>query len=213
MINELIDRLVMNFDVQSLEFKRTYFTSLKICLYHLHRLARPMSNESCEHLTSLILYHILLIVREYLRLFIYEPTNRNFVDAAQEILQQTSFMENLDVKRIKYLGDHLANNIHYQLISFMRLIDWITNIIFALLSYFQSPISSHGLICGKIVTDVNQLQWLRELIIYCYILQQMKRIPACQITNLFFNGQRDLLKDIYHTLTRFSQRIESKIFH
>lgn len=212
MINELIDRLVMNFERQSLEFKRMYFVRFKECLYHLDRLARPTSKDSCEHLTSLIIYHILCIVREYLRLFIYETTNRNFVDAAQEILQQPSFMQNIDIKRIKYLGDQFAENNRYQLISFMRLIDWMTNIIFSLLSYFQSQRSSHWLTCGNILTDVSQLQWLRELIIYCSILHQMNKIPACQITNLYLGSQRDLLRDIYHTLTKFSQRIEGKIF-
>ncbi len=204
-INELIDRLVSNFQVQTLEFKRIYFVRFKECLYHLHHLACPLTNDSCEHLTSLIIYYILLIVRDYLRLFIYEPTNRNFVDAVQEILQQTSFMQNIDLKRIKYLGDRSISIDQYQLISFTRLIDWITDILFYLIGYFQSQKTSQY---EHLFTDINQLQWLRELIIYCYILHQMDKISHCKIANL--NGEKNLLKNIYHSLTKFSHRIEGK---
>ncbi|CAF4746086.1 unnamed protein product, partial [Rotaria sp. Silwood2] len=80
-INELVDQLVIRYDEQTIEFKRNYFTRFKQCLYHLHRLACPFSIDSCEHLTSLLVYLVLLIVRDYLRLFIYEPTNRNFVES------------------------------------------------------------------------------------------------------------------------------------
>jgi hypothetical protein len=214
-LNELIDRLVFNFDVQTLEFKRIYFVRFKQCLYHLHRLACPLIKDSCEHLTSLILYYILLIIRDYLRLFIYEPTNRNFVDAAQEILHQTSFMQNIDLKRIKYLGDLSVSIDQCQLISFTRLIDWITDILFNLIGYFQLQKLSQFLTCEHIFTDINQLQWLRELIIYFHILHQMNKIPHCKIANLKLqetNGEKSILKDIYHSLTKFSHRIEGKYY-
>jgi len=221
-INQLIDRLVINFDNQTIEFKRIYFIRFKECLYHLHRLAFPYTKDSCEHLTSLLVYYILLIMRDYLRLFIYEPTNRNFVDAAQEILHQTSFIQNIDTKRIKYLGDRSTNIDHYQLISFTRLIDWMTDVIFYLIGYFQSQHISQWLTCQHLFMDSKQIQWLRELMIYFYILNKMNKIPNCKISNLRSfsqrqqqtansNGQKDILKDIYHSLTKFGQRIEGKI--
>jgi hypothetical protein len=219
-INQLIDRLVKNFEIQTLEFKRIYFIRFKECLYHLHRLLSPFTNDSCEHLTSLLIYYILLIVRDYLRLFIYEPINRNFVDAAQEILHQTSFIQNIDIKRIKYLGDQTINIDQYQLISFTRLIDWITDIIFYLIGYFQSEKILQWLTCQNIFMDSKQIQWLRELMIYFYILNKINKIPNCKISNLKLisqrqqttnlNEQKDILKDIYHSLTKFHQRIEGK---
>ena len=63
---------------QTIEFKRQYFLRFKQCLYHLHRLAAPISNECCEHLTSLLVYQVLLIVRDYLKFFVNEQNNRNF---------------------------------------------------------------------------------------------------------------------------------------
>jgi hypothetical protein len=200
-----------------LELKRIYFIRFKECLYHFHRLACPSTKDSCEHLTSLLIYYILLIVRDYLRLFIYEPTNRNFVDITQEILQQTSFVQNIDIKRIKYLGDQSINVDYYQLISFTRLIDWITDLIFYLIGHFQLQGISRWLTCENLFTDSKQLQWLRELIIYCYILNKMNKIPHCKISNLRLqqpatnsNGKKEILKDIYHSLTKFSQRIDGK---
>jgi hypothetical protein len=231
-INELIDRLVKHYDDQTLEFKRIYFPRFKECLYHLHRLACPFTNDSCEHLTSLLVYHVLLITRDYLRLFIYEPTNRNFVDAAQEILQQTSFIQNIDIKRIKYLGDQPVTNgritidpQHYQLISFTTLINWISDIIFYLISYLQTQHMPEWLTCKSLFTDSKQLQWLRELIIYFYILNKMNKIPCSKIAHLQLmsqtedsqqttnqNGQKDVLRDVYNSLTRLSQKLEGKIF-
>ncbi|CAF3396184.1 unnamed protein product [Rotaria sp. Silwood1] len=223
-INQLIDRLAINYESQSLEFKRLYFIRFKECLYHLHRLVRPFTKESCEHLITLLIYYVLLVVRDYLRLFIYEPTNRNFVDAAQEILQQTSFIQNIDVKRIKYLGDQtIVNEInpidpnHYQLISFTLLINWVCDIIFYFIGYLQSQQISSWLTCQNIFTDSKQLQWLREFIIYIYILNKMNKIPFSNIARLQLssqqqtinsNEQKDILKEIYHTLTKFSQKIE-----
>jgi hypothetical protein len=214
-INELIDRLVNNFDGQTLEFKRIYFNRFKECLCHLHRLACPLKKDHCEHLISLLVYHILLIVRDYLRLFIYEPTNRNFVDAAQEILQQTSFTQNIDIKRIKYLGDLSETNDNYQLASFTTLINWISDIIFYLIGYLQSQQIPHWLTCENLFTDSKQLQWLREFVIYFYILNKVNRIPCSKMTRIHqqtinANGEKDILKDIYHSLTKFSQKIEGK---
>ncbi|CAF0996902.1 unnamed protein product [Rotaria sordida] len=223
-INQLIDRLVINYEVQTLEFKRLYFIRLKECLYHLHRLARPFTKDSCEHLISLLIYHVLLVVRDYLRLFIYEPTNRNFVDAAQEILQQTTFIQNIDIKRIKYLGDQTiineTNTIdpnHYQLISFTLLINWVCDIIFYFIGYLQSQQISSWLTCQNLFTDSKQLQWLREFIIYIYILNKMNKIPCSKIAHLQLfsqqqttnsNEQKDIFKDIYLSLTKFSHKIE-----
>lgn len=215
LINQIINRLVKNFENQSIEFKRIYFIRFKECMYHFHRLSSPISKDSCEHLNSLLIYYILLIVRDYLRLFIYEPSKRNFVDAAQEILHQTSFIQNLDAKRIKYLGDPLLNIDQYQLISFTRLIDWITDIIFHLIEYFRSQQVSQRLICEHLFSDSIQLQWLRELMIYICVLNKINKIPNCKISNLQIinsNDQKDILKDIYHSLTKFSQRIESNFF-
>ncbi|CAF4228712.1 unnamed protein product, partial [Rotaria sordida] len=225
-INQLIDRLVINYEVQTLEFKRLYFIRLKECLYHLHRLARPFTKDSCEHLISLLIYHVLLVVRDYLRLFIYEPTNRNFVDAAQEILQQTTFIQNIDIKRIKYLGDQTiineTNTIdpnHYQLISFTLLINWVCDIIFYFIGYLQSQQISSWLTCQNLFTDSKQLQWLREFIIYIYILNKMNKIPCSKIAHLQLfsqqqttnsNEQKDIFKDIYLSLTKFSHKIEGK---
>ncbi|CAF2525529.1 unnamed protein product [Rotaria sp. Silwood2] len=223
-INQLIDRLVTNYEAQTLEFKRLYFIRFKECLYHLHRLVRPYTKDSCEHLNSLLIYHVLLVVRDYLRLFIYEPTNRNFVDAAQEILQQTSFIQNIDIKRIKYLGDQTiiseTNPIdpnHYQLISFTLLINWVSDILFYFIGYLQSQQISTWLTCQNVFTDSKQLQWLREFIIYIYILNKMNKIPCSKIAHLQLfsqqppansNEQKDILKDIYQSLTKFSQKIE-----
>jgi len=220
-INQLVDRLVTNYKSQTLELKRIHFIRFKECLYHLHRLASPSTKDSCEHLTSLLIYYVLLIVRDYLRLFIYEPTNRNFVDAAQEILHQPSFIQNIDVKRIKYLGDQLntdeINPNHYQLMSFTLLINWITDIIFYLISYLKLQQIPQWLTCQNLFMDSKQLQWLSELMIYFYILNKMNKIPCSKIAHLQVfseqrtinsNGQKDILKDIYHCLTKFSQSLE-----
>jgi hypothetical protein len=205
----------MNYECQTLEFKRIYFYRFKECLYHIHRLAYPFHTDNCEHLISLLVYHVLLIVRDYLRLFIYEPTNRNFVDAAQEILQQPTFIQNIDVKRIKYLGDQSPINDYYQLAPFTTLINWISNIIFYLIGYLQSQKLPQGLNCENLFTDSRQLQWLREFVIYFYILNKVNKIPCSKIAQIHqqtisLNGQKDILKDIYHSLTKFSQKIEGK---
>ncbi|CAF1264553.1 unnamed protein product [Adineta steineri] len=238
-INELVDQLVVRYDEQTIELKRNYFVRFKQCLYHLHRLACPFSMDSCEHLTSLLVYHILLIVRDYLRLFIYEPTNRNFADSAQEILQQSSFIQNIDIKRIKYLGDQPITNDsttidprHYQLISFTSLVNWILDIIFYLIGYLQLQQMPQWLTCKHFFNDARQLQWLREFIIYFYILNKMNKIPYSKIAHIQpvsqtvqtsqdsqqqqqqqstnQNTQKDLLKDIYNSLSKLTQRIETQ---
>lgn len=236
-INELVDQLVLRFDEQTIEFKRNYFARFKQCLYHLHRLASPFSTDSCEHLTSLLVYHILLIVRDYLRLFIYEPTNRNFVESAQDIIQQIILIQNIDIKRIKYLGDQpLTNDLppidprHYQLISFTLLINWISDLIFYLIGYLQLQQMPQWLTCKNFFNDSRQIQWLRELIIYFYILNKMNKIPYSKIAHIqpisqtiqpSQDGQqqttnqptqKDVLKDIYNSLSKLVQKIESKIF-
>jgi hypothetical protein len=228
-INEIIDQLVRRYDEQIIELKRNYFVRFKQCLYHLHRLAYPYSMDSCEHLTSLLVYHVLLIVRDYLRLFIYEPTNRNFVDTAQEILQQTSFIQNLDIKRIKYLGDQsiiidsqIIDPRHYQLISFTSLINWISDIIFYLISYLQLQQIPQWLTFKHFFNDSRQIQWLREFLIYFYILNKMNKIPYSKIAHLQpisqdsqqstnnQSTQKDVLKDIYNSLSKFTQKLETQ---
>ncbi|UJR36316.1 hypothetical protein I4U23_029044 [Adineta vaga] len=224
-INQLIDRVVINYESQSLEFKRTHFIRFKECLYHLHRLACPLSTDSCEHLTSLLVYHVLLIVRDYLRLFIYEPTNRNFVDATKEILQQSSFIQNIDQQRIKYLGDQENAN-PYQLISFTLLVNWITDIIVYCIGFLRTQRLSSCLSCKNLFNDPSQLQWLRELLIYFYILNRINRIPNSKIAQIEFftekqqkeqqqqtnnvNQLKDILKDMYHSLTKYNQILESQ---
>jgi hypothetical protein len=236
-INELVDQLVRRYDEQTTEFKRIYFSRFKQCLYHLHRLASPFSMDSCEHLTSLLVYHVLLIVRDYLRLFIYEPTNRNFVDSAQEILQQISFIQNIDIKRIKYLGDQpitidstTIDPRHYQLISFTSLVNWISDILFYLIGYLQLQQIPQWLTCKHFFNDYRQIQWLREFIIYFYILNKMNKIPYSKIAHLQpvtqnvqtpqdsqqsqttnQSTQKDVLKDIYNSLTKLTQKIEGNI--
>ncbi|CAF4706637.1 unnamed protein product, partial [Rotaria sp. Silwood1] len=232
-INELIDQLVIRYDEQIIDIKRNYFIRFKQCLYHLHRLSCPFSIDNCEHLTSLLVYHILLIVRDYLRLFIYEPTNRNFVDSAQEILQQTLFIQNIDIKRIKYLGDQSIINDsitidprHYQLISFTSLINWISDIIFYLIGYLQLQQIPQWLTCKHFFNDSKQIQWLREFIIYFYILNKMNKIPYTKIAHIQpitqniqtsqdsqqqttnQSTQKDILKDIYNSLSKLIQKIE-----
>ena len=238
-INELVDQLVARYDELTIELKRNYFVRFKQCLYHLHRLAAPFSIESCEHLTSLLVYHILLIVRDYLRLFIYEPTNRNFVDSAQEILQQPSFIQNIDIKRIKYLGDQpLSPEIttidprHYQLISFTSLINWISDIIFYVIGYLQLQQIPQWLTCKQFFNDSRQIQWLREFIIYFYILNKMNKIPYSKIAHIQpvsqttqttqdpqqqttptnTSPQKDVLKDIYNSISRLTQKIDGNFY-
>lgn len=232
-INDLIEQLIKRYDEQPIEWKRIYFVRFKQTLYHLHRLACPSSAECSEHLTSLLVYHVLSIVRDYFKLFIYEPTNRTFVDSAQEFLQQTSAIQNLDIKRIKYLGDQpmtIDNQTidprHYQLISFTSLINWISDIIFYLISYLQSPQVPQWLTCKYFFNDARQIQWLRELLIYIYILNKLNKIPYSKISqiqpasptnqdassNTSTSNQKDLLKDIYNTLSKLTQRIEFQKF-
>ncbi len=231
-INELVDQLVTRYDEQTIELKRNNFVRFKQCLYHLHRLACPFSMDSCEHLTSLLVYHILLIVRDYLRLFIYEPTNRNFVDSAQEILQQTSFIQNIDLKRIKYLGDQpitidsiTIDPRHYQLISFTSLINWISDIMFYLIGYLQLQQIPQWLTCKHFFNDSKQIQWLREFMIYFYILNKMNKIPYSKIAHIQpvsqtvqtsqdsqqQTTQKDVLKDIYNSLSRLTQKIDGML--
>lgn len=228
LINQIIDQLVLDFEAQDLEFKRFYFIRLKECLYHLHRLACPYTLESAEHLVSLLLYHVLLITRDYLRLFIYEPSNRNFVDATQEILQQPSFTQHIDVKRIKYLGDQIVRTenmtidpSHYELISFTLMINWISDLLFSFISCLQTQRFPLWLTCQNLLTDPRQLQWLRELMVYIYILQKMNKISASKITSLVLTAQQraaqsneqvDIVKDIYHSLSRFTQKLEGICF-
>ncbi|CAF3255340.1 unnamed protein product [Rotaria socialis] len=234
-INELIDQLVTRYDEQPIELKRNYFARFKQCLYHLHRLASPFSTESCEHLTSLLVYHILIIVRDYLRLFIYEPTNRNFVDSAQEILQQTLFIQNVDIKRIKYLGDQpltidstTIDPKNYQLISFTSLINWISDIIFYLIGYLQLQQIPQWLSCKHLFNDSRQIQWLREFIIYFYILNKMNKIPYSKLAHIQpisqtaqtsqdsqqqtnnLSTQKDILKDLYNCLSKLNQKIDAQ---
>ena len=231
MINELVDQLVKRYDEQSIELKRTCFVRFKQCLYHLHRLACPYSIDSCEHLSSLLVYHVLLIVRDYLRLFIYEPTNRNFVDSVPEILQQTTFFQNFDVKRIKYLGDQpitidsqTIDPRHYQLISFTSLINWISDIIFYVISYLQLQQIPQWLTCKQFFNDSRQIQWLRELLIYFYVLNKINKIPYSKIAHIQPTSQtsqdsqaqpttqKDVLKDIYNSLSKLMQRIDGQKF-
>jgi hypothetical protein len=43
----------------------------------------------------------------------------------------------------------------------------------------------------------------------------MNKIPHCKIANLKLqqtNGEKSILKDIYHSLTKFSHRIEGKYY-
>lgn len=232
-INELVDQLVKHYDEQTIELKRNYFVRFKQCLYHLHRLASPFSMDSCEHLTSLLVYHVLLIVRDYLRLFIYEPSNRNFVDSIQEILQQTTFIQNLDIKRIKYLGDQpitidsqTIDPRHYQSISFTSLINWISDIIFYLISYLQLQQIPQWLTCKNFFNDSRQIQWLREFLIYFYILNKMNKIPYSKISHIQPTTQtsqdsqqttttnpltqKDVLKDIYNSLSKLIQKIDGQ---
>ncbi|CAF4560585.1 unnamed protein product, partial [Rotaria sp. Silwood2] len=234
-INELVDQLVIRYDEQTIEFKRNYFTRFKQCLYHLHHLACPFSIDSCEHLTSLLVYLVLLIVRDYLRLFIYEPTNRNFVESAQEILQQTLFIQNIDIKRIKYLGDQpitidsiTVDPRQYQLITFTSLINWISDIIFYLIGYLQLQQIPQWLTCKHFFNDSRQIQWLREFIIYFYILNKMNKIPYTKIAHIQPISQnvqtsqdsqqqttnqltqKDILKDIYNSLSKLIQKIEER---
>ncbi|CAF0938009.1 unnamed protein product [Adineta ricciae] len=234
-INDLVDQLVARYDELSIELKRSYFVRFKQCLYHLHRLAAPFSTESCEHLTSLLVYHILLIVRDYLRLFIYEPTNRDFVDSIQEILQQPSFIQNIDAKRIKYLGDQplppeltTIDPRHYQLISFTSLVNWISDIIFYLIGYLQLQQMPQWLTCKQFFNDYRQIQWLREFLVYFYVLNKMNKIPYTKIahiqpvsqtvqtasdsqaTTANTSPQKDVLKDIYNSLSRLTQKIEGQ---
>lgn len=216
-INELINRLVANYDAQSLESKRAYFPRFKACLYQLHRLVSPFTQDSGEHLTSLLVYHVLLLVRDYLRLFIYEGTNRNFADAAQEILRQPSFIQNVDPQRIKYLGDATQADAH-QLISFTLLVNWTTDIIVYLLGYIQSQIIPPHLPCQYLFTDATQIQWLRELMIYFYILNKVNRIPCSRISQLQHlthqqaHGSGDMLKSVYHSLTKYGQFLDGKFY-
>jgi hypothetical protein len=69
--------------------------------------------------------------------------------------------------------------------------------------------------------DSKQLQWLSELMIYFYILNKMNKIPCSKIAHLQVfseqrtinsNGQKDILKDIYHCLTKFSQSLEGRFY-
>jgi hypothetical protein len=221
-LNELVNQLVKRYDEQTIELKRKNFIRFKQCLYHLHRLASPFSMDSCEHLTSLLVYHVLLIVREYLRLFTYEPTERNFVDLAQEVLQQTTFIQNLDIKRIKYPGDQpitidsqTIDPRSYQLISFTSLINWISDIIFYLISYLQLQQIPQWLTCKHLFTDSRQIQWLREFLIYFYVLNKMNKIPYSKIahiqpTSQDSQTQKDILKDIYNSLSKLTQKIEGQ---
>jgi hypothetical protein len=223
-INELVNQLVKRYDEQSIELKRKYFIRFKQCLYHLHRLASPFSNENCEHLTSLLVYHVLLIVRDYLRLFTYEPTERNFVDLAQDILQQSTFIQNLDIKRIKYPGDQpitidsqTIDPRPYQLISFTSLVNWISDIIFYLINYLQLQQIPPWLTCKQLFNDIRQIQWLREFLIYFYVLNKMNKIPYSKIAHLQpisqtssqdnSQIQKDILKDIYNSLSKLIQKL------
>ncbi|CAF1083020.1 unnamed protein product [Adineta ricciae] len=215
-IDHLIDRLVSNYESQSLEFKRTYFVRFKECLYHLHRLAFPLSSDSCEHLTSLIVYHILSIVRNYLRLFIYETTNRTLVDVTQEILQQPLLTQNIDIQRIKYLGDH-ENVDQYQLVPFTLLVNWIVDIIVYFIGFLQTSRTPSCRSCKNLFRDSSQIQWLRELTVYFYILHKTNRIPNSKVAQVHFltqrsptnsNTSKDIWKDIYHSLTKYQQILQ-----
>jgi hypothetical protein len=231
MINQLIEQLVQQYDCQTIERQRMYFARFKQCLYHLHRLASPFTFDSSEHLTSLLVYHILLSVRDYLRLFIYEPTNRHAVDMAQDILQQTLTLQNLDYKRMKYIGEQmmLSDNLsidvrQYQSIGFISLINWISDLIFYLIGYLQLQHIPQWLTCKHIFHDARQIQWLRELLIYMNVLHKMNRIsssklahlqPATSSTQTSQDAQqqstvmqKDVIKDIYNSITRLSQKIE-----
>lgn len=230
LINELVEQFIKRFDEQSIEWKRIHFVRFKQILYHLHRLACPSSPECCEHLTTLLVYHVLIIVRDYLKLFIDEPTNRSLVDSIQEILQQTTSFQNLDIKRIKYLGDQpltIDNQTidprHYQLISFTALINWIADIIFYLISYLQSQQIPQWLTCKYFFNDARQIQWLRELLAYFYVLNKLNKIPYSKIAQIqpvsstnqnstTTNPPKDLLEDIYKSLSKLSQKIEFQKF-
>lgn len=235
-INEIVDQLVLRFDEQAIEFKRNYFIRFKQCLYHLHRLASPYTIDSCEHMNSLLVYHVLIIVRDYLRLFIYEPTNKNFVESAQEVLQQTLLLQNIDIKRIKYLGDQpfsaelgTIDPRQYQLISFTSLVNWISDIIFYLIGYLQLQQIPQWLSCKNFFNDSRQIQWLKECIIYFYVLNKMNKIPYSKIAHIQPISstvqtsqdsqqqttnqavQKDVVKDIYNSLSKLTQKIEGKV--
>lgn len=234
-INELVDRFVKHYESQTLEFKRLHFARFKECLYHLHRLALPSTVDSCEHLISLLIYHVLLIVRDYLRLFVYEPANRNFVDAAQEILQQPFFLQNIDIQRIKFLGDQTTatdpftiDPNEYRSLSFTTLVNWISDILFYLIGYLRLQQMPTWLPCKNIFHDVKQLRWIRELLLYFHVLHKLNKIPLSKIAHLDsqpteisspsttqIHDQGDLLKDMYHSVTKFSEKIQgnSSAFH
>ena len=236
-INEIVDQLVARYNVQKIEFQRKHFTRFKQCMYHLHRLASPFSSDSCEHLTTLLVYHVLQIVRDYLRLFIHEPTNLNIVQLAQELLQQTVSIQNMDIKRIKYLGDQpittdsiTVDPRQYQSISFTSLINWISDIIFYLIGYLQLQQIPQWLPCKHFFNDSRRIQWLREFIIYFYVLHKMNKIPYSKIAHIQpmsqitqssqdsqqqttnQSTQKDILKDIYTILSKFTQKLEGKSY-
>lgn len=225
-INNLVDQLVQHYDNQTVEIKRSTFVRFKQCLYHLHRLAFPFTAESCEHLTSLLVYQSLLIVRDYLRLFIYEPNNEHFVEVAQKLLQQPGNLQNIDIKRIKYIPEQNVNietlsvDVRpYQSISFISLVNWISDLIFYLIGYLQLQQLPAWLPCKHLFNDYRQIQWLRELIIYFYVLLKTNKIsssklahlqPPSQLSNENQTNQRDILNDIYQSVSKLAQRLESK---
>ena len=232
-INQLVDRLVSDYNRQPVEFRGQHFSRFKQCLYHLHRLACPWHIDTCEHLTSLLVYHVLLIVRDYLRLFTYEPNNRHFVDSAAVILRLPPCLQNIDCNRIKYAGDQqivrgklVRDSRHYQLHSFTASIDWISAIVFQLMSYLRLQYVPPWLRCQEIFRDFEQLRWLREFVIYFHILNKIGMIPNSRIATLnstsllvrereaatadATNSERDVIRDIYDSMTKFALSIQGR---
>ena len=223
-INAVIDRLVQDFFSQDLDFQRRCFSRFKECLFHLHRLIQPSSLATSEHLVSLLVYDSLVIVRNYARCHIVEPSKRHLVDIAQELLQQSLWTHNIDVKQIKYLPPEPADQILippniYESSPWTDLVNWISDILFYFISSLRSRQTPLWLPCSNLFQDPNQLQWLRELMIYFSIMNQMEKIPLTKFSQLQTNetlnhrqqySTNDLWKDIYQTMTDFSHRIEGK---
>ena len=227
-INQLVDQVVSDYNEQPAEFQVRHFSRLKQCLYHLHRLACPRLIDTCEHLTSLLVYHVLLIVRDYLRLFTYEPNHRHFVDYATVILRLAPCLQYIDRNRIKYAGDQpiilgklVRDSRHYRLDSFTALVDWVSAIVFHLMSYLRLQHIPPWVRCQEMFRDVQQLRWLQELVIYFHVLNKMDMIPnsrmaTLQSTSVLMRDQeattreRDMIRDIYDSISKFALRIQSK---
>jgi hypothetical protein len=120
---------------------------------------------------------------------------------------------------------------HYQLISFTSLVNWISDIVFYLIGYLQLQQVPQWLTCKYFFNDARQIHWLRELLIYFYVLHKMNKIPSSKIAHIQplisstqptqesqqqsttptpAPPQKDILKDIYNSVTKLCQKIEGK---